>query len=47
METSKTLNGIDTVQMAGTVEAIKKQPELARFEFRAKNRWTQAENHSE
>ena len=36
---SKTLNGLDTTQMAGTVEAITKQPALARFEFRNRNRW--------
>ena len=47
METKKILNGIDTVRMVQTVEAIKKQPELARFEFRAKNRWdTGGTNHS-
>jgi uncharacterized OsmC-like protein len=32
-------NGVDTEQMFGTLDAIKAQPELARFQFRAINRW--------
>src|SRR3954453_7138447 len=32
-------NGIDTGQVYGTLDALKAQPELARFEFRATNRW--------
>ncbi|HEX6023315.1 MAG TPA: OsmC family protein [Solirubrobacter sp.] len=32
-------NGIDTAQVYGTLDALKAQPELARFEFRATNRW--------
>jgi uncharacterized OsmC-like protein len=32
-------NGVDTEQMFGTLDAIKAQPELARFRFRATNRW--------
>src|SRR3712207_3301822 len=32
-------NGIDTEQLFGTLDAIKAQPELARFQFRATNRW--------
>src|SRR3954452_9620272 len=32
-------NGIDTGQAYGTLDALKAQPELARFEFRATNRW--------
>jgi uncharacterized OsmC-like protein len=32
-------NGVDTGQMFGTLDAIKAQPELARFQFRATNRW--------
>jgi uncharacterized OsmC-like protein len=34
-----TLNGLDTVQMKETIEAIRKKPALARFEFRNRNRW--------
>jgi uncharacterized OsmC-like protein len=32
-------NGIDTAQVYGTLDALKAQPELARFAFRATNRW--------
>jgi uncharacterized OsmC-like protein len=32
-------NGVDTEQLFGTLDLIKKQPELARFQFRASNRW--------
>jgi uncharacterized OsmC-like protein len=32
-------NGVDTQQMYGTLDAIKAQPELGRFEFRARNQW--------
>jgi uncharacterized OsmC-like protein len=32
-------NGIDTEQVYGTLDALKAQPELARFEFRVRNRW--------
>jgi uncharacterized OsmC-like protein len=32
-------NGVNTEQMFGTLDLIKQQPELARFQFRATNRW--------
>jgi uncharacterized OsmC-like protein len=32
-------NGVDTAQLFGTLDAIKADPELARFQFRARNRW--------
>ena len=32
-------NGVDTAQLFGTLDAVKAQPELARFAFRATNRW--------
>jgi uncharacterized OsmC-like protein len=32
-------NGVDTEQMYGTLDAIKAQPELGVFQFRATNRW--------
>ena len=35
----KVRNGVDTEQMFETLDAIKAQPELARFQFRATNRW--------
>ena len=34
-----TRNGVDTKQMFGTLDLIKEQPELAKFQFRATNRW--------
>lgn len=33
------LNGLDTQKMVETVTALKADPALARFEFRARNRW--------
>jgi uncharacterized OsmC-like protein len=33
------LNGVNVTRLGQTVEAIEKQPELAEFQFRAKNRW--------
>jgi len=32
-------NGIDTAQVYGTLDVLKAQPEVARFEFRVSNRW--------
>jgi len=32
-------NGVDTATLFGTLDAIKGTPELARFQFRASNRW--------
>jgi uncharacterized OsmC-like protein len=42
MTTTKTrpaLNGVDTPTLFATVDAVKANPELARFQFRAANRW--------
>ncbi|WP_439860798.1 OsmC family protein [Pseudomonas sp. MBLB4136] len=36
---SQTRNGLNVQQMTQTVEAIKNDPSLARFEFRARNQW--------
>jgi uncharacterized OsmC-like protein len=33
------MNGLDTAAMTATVEALQKEPALARFQFRATNRW--------
>lgn len=33
------INGIDVNEFENTVQAVKAQPELAKFEFRARNRW--------
>jgi uncharacterized OsmC-like protein len=32
-------NGVDTRQLFATLDSLKQQPELARFQFRATNRW--------
>lgn len=34
-----TLNGVDTPTLFATINAVKGQPELAKFQFRASNRW--------
>ena len=33
------INGINVNEFENTVEAVKAQPELAKFQFRARNRW--------
>lgn len=38
-QTTKTLNGLNTEQMVETVDAIKGNPQIAKFVFRAKNEW--------
>jgi uncharacterized OsmC-like protein len=35
----KTLNGLNLEQMSQTVDAIREEPTLARFEFRNRNHW--------
>ena len=32
-------NGVDTTTMFATLDALKAQPEIAQFQFRARNRW--------
>ncbi len=36
---TKKVNGLDTTQMFETMEAIRNQPSLARFQFRNSNQW--------
>ena len=36
---SDQVNGVDVQQLMDTIEAVKKQPELARFRFRAATEW--------
>lgn len=36
---SSVVNGIDVIEFENTVQAVKAQPELAKFQFRASNRW--------
>ena len=38
------LNGVNVDQLIGTVDAVKQRPELARFRFRASNRWISGGN---
>ena len=43
----ETINGLNTKQMVETIGAIKAQPELGMFQFRARNRWVSGgENRS-
>lgn len=35
----QTRNGLDLIQMGQTIEALKNDPSLAQFEFRASNQW--------
>ena len=39
MNNGTKLNGLDTKQMVETIDGIKAQPEIARFQFRNSNRW--------
>jgi len=44
MKTTRTpqpMNGVDTPALFATLDAVKAQPELAKFQFRATNRWQQ------
>ncbi|MCH9736732.1 MAG: OsmC family peroxiredoxin, partial [Actinomycetia bacterium] len=36
---SAQINGLDMDALVGTLEAVKHEPSLGRFEFRATNRW--------
>ncbi|MEZ5426458.1 MAG: OsmC family protein [Pyrinomonadaceae bacterium] len=39
------VNGVDVDQLVGTIEAIKEQPDLARMQFRAANKWISGGNN--
>jgi uncharacterized OsmC-like protein len=39
MTKQKGVNGVNVEQLLSTIELIKKQPEIARFKFRATNQW--------
>jgi uncharacterized OsmC-like protein len=42
------MNGVDTPTLFATINAVKGQPELAKFRFRATNRWVKGEGtHSQ
>lgn len=36
---SKKTNGVDVERLFGTIDAIKKTPEIAKFKFRIRNQW--------
>lgn len=38
------LNGVDTPTLFATLDAVRAQPELAKFQFRASNRWVAGTN---
>ncbi len=46
MRTPVRMNGIDTPALLATINAVGAQPELAKFQFRAKSRWLSG-THSE
>jgi len=37
-------NGVDTPTLFATINAVREQPPLARFQFRARNRWVEGTN---
>lgn len=39
METQHTVNGVNVEELFGTIDAVKKAPVIAKFRFRAGNRW--------
>jgi len=39
METKHAVNGVNVDELFGTIDAIKKAPVIAKFKFRASNRW--------
>jgi len=39
--TPRPLNGVDTPALFATIDALRQTPELAKFQFRATNRWQQ------
>ena len=39
MTTRQMTNGVDTAGLFGALDAVKAQPEAAKFQFRAKNKW--------
>ena len=39
MSTTPVINGVDTHSLFGTLDAVRAQPDLARFQFRTTTRW--------
>ena len=38
-EKEKILNGVNVEQLYSTIDLVKENPNIAKFKFRAKNRW--------
>ena len=38
-ETTTYINGVNVIQLVDTIEAIKSDPDIAKFQFRATTRW--------
>jgi hypothetical protein len=46
METhAGTVNGLDTNALFSTLEQIKQNPDIAKFQFRSKNKWINGANN--
>ncbi len=43
-KTREPLNGVDVPTLFATINAVRQQPELARFQFRVSNRWVSGTN---
>ena len=39
MREQKFVNGINVTQLSSTIELIKEKPDMAKFKFRATNKW--------
>ena len=39
MKAKSAVNGVNVDELFGTIDAIKKAPVIAKFKFRAENRW--------
>lgn len=39
MHATSTVNGVDVDRLVGTIDAVNRNPALARFQFRARNHW--------
>lgn len=46
MSEAKTINGVNVDQLFGTIDAIKGTPEIARFQFRATNKWVNGSHNT-
>ncbi len=45
MKQQQNINGINVDELFATVDAIKEQPEIAKFKFRAANKWVNSGNN--